>query len=174
MNNEVKSSALKVVEIDGFTFEFYQISPRELLSLLWKVTGILGMSIKGPVGAQRIDMSKLDTSDIIGNLFEKLDEKSFLEISDRLLAKATVTMPKDSELRGGQLSVRVTYDAAFSGDHGLLRFFKVMVEAAGCYYGAFFADLSGLVGMRAGTVKDLAAKLMSRSMDTSGGQSSQG
>ena len=173
MNQETKSGALRTTEVDGFVFEFYQISPRELLSLLWKATALLGMSLKGAAGAQQIDFKTLDTNAIVGSLCEKLDEKTFSEISDRLLAKCTVQAPEGTVgLKGGPLSQRATYDMAFGGDGGLMRFFSVMAEAVGCYYGGFFADLSAKFGLSKVSPADLLKKAMKGSTAGSGAQSS--
>jgi len=175
MNNGTPG-ALRSVEVAGVRFEFYRIGPRELIALLWRIIGLLGMSLKADGKA---DLGKLAVGDIIANLFERCDEKTLYEVTDRLLVNTIMLTGKEGS-KGGYLRDKNAWEVAFGGEGGTMRFFKVTGEAMEVYYGDFFADVVALFGMDKNalltTIKTAATEAMKLGSQNgiSGGSSSQG
>lgn len=162
---QANAGALCTKEVDGVTFEFYHVSPRELIALLWRIAGLLGMSMKGE-GGGKIDVGNMEVGSIVANLFEKADEKMLYHITDRLFVNCLVI--GNEEFKGGYLRDKVVWDNAFTGPHGQMRFFKVVVTAMEVYYGDFFADLSGLLGIKAGALKKVLTGALATKTSTGG------
>lgn len=154
----MNASTLKTVEVDGLRFEFYRISPRELIALLWRIVGLLGMSLKTNGKA---DLGQLAVGDIVANLFERCDEKTLYEVTDRLLANTVLLA--DGDRKGGYLRDKMTWEAAFSGDGGTMRFVKLVMEAMEVYYGDFFAEVAALFGIKK---DDLSRTLRAAALET--------
>lgn len=147
------TGALCSREVDGVTFEFYQISPRETISLLLTIMRLLGMSLKGDGALDIGNLAGLKVETLVANVSERLDEKTVFSLADRLFAQCLVHA--DGEQTGGYLRDRKVWDAVFGGKGGIMRFFTAFGVALEVYYGDFFGDLLGRIGARAGGLKEM-------------------
>lgn len=134
--------------IDGDTYTFCQMSPKQSLKLLTRIVKIVGPTIGAAVDGAKIggmDIAavieqEMDISKIVSALCDRLDENEVEAIVDGLLSQV---------IHSGQGEVSKRFDVIFGGR--LPHLFKVLGEAIKVEYGDFLAGLPDLSTIAAGT-----------------------
>lgn len=128
------------VTIDGTTYLIGMLTPKKSVPLLMKVFKIIGPSMGsalGNVGKGKKDIknlldAKVNLSEVIGLLAERIDEDNVMQIIHTLLSTVTPLGEENSS------NLSEKFNSYFIGRHLLL--FKILIEAAKVQYGDFFPE----------------------------------
>jgi len=129
--------------IDGETYLFFYLRPRNSVSLLGRISKIIGPTLGAALPEEDIKISDIMDVDIsIGNItrvfFDRLDCNEIQEIIDVLFTQV-------SHKGKGPLSQDNTYDDLFSGK--LKHLAKVVGASLEVQYGDFFGGKSVMEGL---------------------------
>jgi hypothetical protein len=123
------------VVIDGDTYTFYNVSPRELTKVLVLISGILGQPLVDNLDNAKIDLTKLSAGsqkmDVVKEIVKAVMSCMKPEVVDPIIDTLFSAC-----ICAGKGNVKDNVDIIFNNK--LMAMYKLLYEAAKYYYSNFF------------------------------------